>query len=660
MERNAFFYDVSAADWQECRDDGISFTEMEQVPVHFVVNRPKFLGGSRTNMIWCPRHKTYEEVAAQERHTLATTEGCEFNGLFGYVDFDDEERPFNCDILIRSRSLYNERANNVTIFADIARINCPDTRDTVTGERTHIPRTRQYKVESLSVMLTDGKISPQDKLQKLPLSAAKLALPMLKKAVEKKSHDVKLPSSIKGDVFPSTESLLSSFLYCPYDMNLGLLREYLKGLPDLREMSSENIFLNLCQFFHLEADEELRQIYDNNPLALPILFVLGVLGVKDKELSKPFLKFNSFLVDSVAAGMKNIIGYSSITNLTTGFPADFYEETEKLQGFLEQRATNYETWHPLLFYCHYLLRRRGEQALAKELLKLNENWQSRLWNSLRLFFHHFPEFTQDFKDRVVLEGLTLDVHNAMVRIINQKKLAWPEFTYSEKEKGYECEIGGYEFHLINNSETYYSLMRELGIGNVVQSTLPDSGILRVAVLKDGKGVACLELHSIAVMKHPSRNPIYDYCLREASLRIAYLHWLKWTGLWENYGPYYEEDYEILQEDVKANPLPKDAGISLYELLNAKETGKGYYLRLYHAFVTAKALCFEVAPPKDYDKTSEMDYLMALFPYGKPIYNAAFAGNAEAKLALSRCYHDGGKYHTLFPVDEKRSAYWRNN
>ena len=90
----------------------------------------------------------------------------------------------------------------------------------------------------------------------------------------------------------------------------------------------------------------------------------------------------------------------------------------------------------------------------------------------------------------------------------------------------------------------------------------------------------------------------------------------------------------------------------------QETSAGYYQRLYHVLMTASPLCSEVTPPCTYDDTSEMAYLMSLLPYGKRIYEAAFAGDSEAQYVLSLCYSDGGKYHTLFPLNKERSEYWK--
>ena len=659
MQKKAFYFDVSAQAWYECGDSLLATADIEQIPVHFLFCRSVRIGGDCKAVIWCPAHSTYEEVSICEEHSLMTVTGCKFNGLFAHVDEAPDGRTPVQDVLVRSRLLYNESTGIVTIFADMATVYFQSIKDRERGEMTYIPRSRQCKVESLSVILRDKKITPQDKIKNIPLVTAKAALTFLKEEGEQLlGHSIKLPSSVNGDVFPSGESILLAFLHHPGDMNLWLLKDYFHSGQDCFGTSSDDNFLDLCHAFHLKPTDYMKTLYDSNPLALPILFVLHILGIKKRELTEPFLTSNTFLGDSVASGLKNVIGYTPLRNVKTGFPTGFIDDEDKIRSLLENRAGWNDTWNPLLFYCHFRLRHEEENTLANHLLELNINWEPRFWRTLRLFFHHFPELPEAIRKKIVTEGLTLEVHNEMVRIINRKKLEWPEFTYSDEERGYECEIDGYCFRLIYNSEQYHSVKQNLDFFSTNRTDLPDCGVVRMAIYKGTKPVAYFELHGIALLMVKNHGSIYDDCLRDASVRVAFLHWLKWTGLWEHYGPYYEEDYEVLQEDVIANPVTKIVGMSLYELLHLPDTPKGYYRELYHVLMTANPLCYEVNPPYVYDEKSEMTYLMSLFPYGKRIYEAAFAGDSEAQHVLSLCYSDGGEYHTLFPMNKDRSNYWK--
>ena len=657
MQKKAFYFDVSIQAWHECEDTLLATADIEQIPVHFLLCRPLPIADDCKVVIWCPAHSTYEMVSTYEEHSLTTETGCKFDGLFVHVDEAVDGHTPVQDVPIRSRLLYNESTGIVTIFADMATVYFQSIKDRECGEMTYIPRSRQYKVESLSVILRDKKITPLDKLKKIPLATAKAALPFLKAEAERISGcSIKLPGSVDRNVFSTGEAILSAFLYQPGDMNLWLLKEYFRNGQYSFGVSPDDNFLDLCHVFHLEPEKYLEFLYDCNPLALPILYVLHMLGITKRELAEPFLKSDTFLGDSVADGLKKVRGY---VNPNTAFPANFFDNEENIRNFLSNRAGASDTWNPLLFYCQYRLRYEKEEDLAEHLLKMNSAWEPRLWRSLRLFFHHYPQLPESIREKVMQEGLTLDVHNEIVRIINQKKLAWPEFTYSEKELAYECEIDGHDFRLIRNSEQYHSVMQNMGFYNTnTLIDLPNNGIVRMAIYKGEKPVAYFELQGIALLMEKSNGSIYRDCIRNASTRTAFLHWLKWTGLSENYGPYYEEDYEILQEDVTVSPVTKNVGMSLYELLNMQETPADYYRRLYHVLMTAKPLCYEVAPPSIYDETSEMAYLMSLFPYGKRIYEAAFAGDSEAQHVLSLCYSDGGEYHTLFPLNKERSEYWK--
>ena len=122
MQRKAFHYNILAKEWRECRDLKVSALDIEKIPVHFVVHYSDCLADDQKDMIWCPSHKTYEEVMSHEEFSLITATGCKFEGLFGYVNSTVGEYASAQDILLRSRLLYNEESGLVTIFSDTATI----------------------------------------------------------------------------------------------------------------------------------------------------------------------------------------------------------------------------------------------------------------------------------------------------------------------------------------------------------------------------------------------------------------------------------------------------------------------------------------------------------------------------------------------------------
>ena len=664
MQGQSFCYDFWKKDWVVCRNPKFSAENPEQVPAHFITQRQKDPSSSLKYMVWCQKHGTYEETATYEEHVLTTTAGCHLTGLFGEaISWIGDGVPGIQDVILRWRLLYCETSGIVTIFKDMARVVFQSRIDRKRDTMAYIPHLRHYRVESLSMKLSERKLTPKDHLREIPLIVANAALEFLRQEAERiYGQRPRLPQSLAGDNFTDGRTRLSAFMQYPFNMNLWLLNRYFDCEGDCMDTFSKSCndaFVQLCHIFHLEPSKYLRNIYDAEPLAVPIIAVLNLLGVRRRELAEPFTHLKIFLGSSVADGLKEFTCGSVLSRCVSnnGFPATFFKDEGKIRSYLEARAGYHDTWNALLFYCHYLCWREDEESLARHLLEMNAKWEPRCQKSLCLFFHYYPDLPASIRDSVLKEGFPVSVHNDMVRIINQKKLDWPEFTYSEEERSYECEIDGYAFRLVYNSETYHSLMKEMGVHQPNYVTLSDNGALRMAIYKNGQAAAYFELHAIAKLKLNSSGFRYEHCLHSASIRMVFLRWLKWTGLWKEYGPYFEEDYEILRENVAVNPLPKGVGLSLYELLHLAETPGGYYLRLYHAFQMAKPLCFEVAVPNVYNEETEMAYLMELFPYGKRLYEAAFAGNGEARYVLSLCYNDGGEYHTLFPPNKERAKYW---
>ena len=139
-----------------------------------------------------------------------------------------------------------------------------------------------------------------------------------------------------------------------------------------------------------------------------------------------------------------------------------------------------------------------------------------------------------------------------------------------------------------------------------------------------------------------------------SLRRAFLHFLKRTGLYEKYAVKRDDDIKILQEKVYANPLKEDKYLDLNEIMNMPYED-GYYIRLCEAFKKTDIHCFKVAMPAEFTETLEKEYLMAVFPYGKQIYDAAFDGNQEAAYALFQFYDDN--YPHLIPANKERAENW---
>ena len=668
MQKKSFYYDFSLKTWHEF-DSCMSFRDIELCPTYIIVKWQEDSDERIHNWIWCPKHHTYEEVDNQQEHTLTTKSGCKFSGLFGVpisqvIDIDGSS-PLQ-DVNVRFRFQYNDTTNVLTIFSDMARVGFQSSKDWERRELSYIPFLRQHPVEIVSIKLADKRIIPEEKLENLPVPIAKAAIAMLiEKVASIYGQPPQIPGSVDNGIFTSGKDMLLAFVEYPYDMNLWPLRKYFYYERDYKDIYSEppkDIFINLCRKLEYEPYNKLRRIYDVNPFALPISCVLSQLGVTDENLVIPFLNLKTFLGDSVPDGLKEVtvisrgLGY----NYKRLYTSLFYKDDNIIRRHIMEKRGFNSPWDSILFYCRYRLYRQGEEALAKYLLKLNNEWEPRFLKTIRLFHEYYPELPTSIKDSVIEEGISVDVHNSMVDIINPKKLAWPEFTYTEEVERYECIIDRYAFCLIRSSEQYRVARGDMWHGNTNESIIPNNGIIRMVIYhslyEKEKPLAYIEINGIVDVWLTNDMSIRTE-LRTASIRIAILHWLKWTGLWKDYGPYHEEDYYYLEEDVAPEPLPKDIGTGLYELLNSSERGDGYYYRLYKRLMKDGPICHEVTPPTEYDDENEMEYLMKLFPYGKKLYEAAFAGNIEAQHVLATLYYNNHDNLPWFPFNKERAEYW---
>ena len=611
-------------------------------------------------MVWCEEHKTYEKAAAWQNGTLKTDAGCQITGLFG----ENISWMENGELPMRWRVSYQEKSRVVFLCMDIAKIVWSSTLDHATGEIISIPRISDYRTEGLSIHMGSEEMVPERNCRDIPLCVADAAIGYMMDAAEIFFGERPiLPQSLESDYFTKGRTRLTAFLHFPFNMNLWLLKVYFsdgKLCKDIFVRAARDPFQRLCHELKLCPTDELRQDYEKEPYALIITSILRCLGIQTYDLVRPFFAFTSLAGDEISDGCKKILGIYNYQRLHENvFPADIFSDDDAVRTMLHSRQGNFGEWIPLMWYCQWLLSQKGEKHLADHLLALNQKWESRFIRFMRIFYNNFPDIPKELRQQIREEGPKLELHNEMIRSINKKKLGLPDFTYSEKQRGYACMIDGYEFRLIRTSEEFHSIMVRLkciGVSSAFPS-LNDDGILRIGVFRKGRALACLILHGIlkAIIGHAGGG-IYQHLLYRSGLRIAILHWLKWTGLHERYGPYYESDYEFLDQEVHAEPLPPETESNLYALLNLPEDEiqSGYYLQLQRALHEARILYHETT--RQEESEDELSHLMQVFPYGVRIFKAALSGNKEAQRALALCY---GKYtyDALLPHDKKRFEYW---
>ena len=668
MQQRAFFYDLASEGWKECMNPNYVMSDMALVPVHQVVLRKKSISAPAQQEVWCAKHHAYELVDKLGERELTTREGCQMQGLLqGGFHWKGGECSKISVSPIRWRVLYYEDIGAVALIQDIPEIWWGRNTDTRTNEVVWVPDLRGFRTEEVTFRFREERIYREKHCQDIPDCVADAALAyMADAAVGEFGQRPSLPANLRKPPFLDDGRLkLEAFLHNPFDMNLYLLKQvfgYGNQAAAIFSRQSKNGFAMLCNSLHLEPSNFLEESYSANPYAPIMIAILQSLGIKQSQLIQPFLAEPQFFGNSFPIVCKEDLGiYDAHHIKQETFSKEFFEDDEKVRAMLLSRRGYRGNANKvsLSFYCQWYLYQTDEEALAHHLLMLQKSWKPHYWHFLESFYHYYPDIPAEIRQRILAEGCSLEMENTMIDAINKRKLNWPDFFYTEEEKQYACRIGDFEFKLIYTSEEFHSLMRIiLSCHPSMFPSLKDDGVLRVAVLKEGRNVACLLVHKIVKTIIHHSGGVYDSAFYEADIRTAVLRWLKWTGLYKKYGPYYESDYEILDQEVEAEPLQESGRNTLYELLHLpeKDIRPGYYLQLKDALAANKILYRSV--PEDKVFFSEYEYLMAAYPYAERIYKAAIAGNAEAQKALAMCYGSSA-YYSLIKYNKERYEYWNN-
>ena len=667
MQRRAFFYDLASESWKECMNPDYVTNDMNLIPVHQIVHRRKSVLTPTQQEVWCAEHNVYEAVDKLGEMELTTKDGCHLQGLLQEgVHWQGDELAKIPVSPIRWRVIYHEDMGAVALIRDTPEIWWGRNTDKRTNEVVWVPDLRGFRTEEVTFRFREERIYREKHCQDIPDCVADAALAyMADAAVDEFGQRPSLPANLHKLPFLDNGRLqLEAFLHNPFDMNLYLLKEvcsYGNKNTAIFSRHSKNGFALICDYLNLKLSDFVKESYAANPYAPIIIAILQALGIKQPQLIQPFLAEPKFFGSSFPIVCKKDLGiYDANYIRQETFSKEFFEDDEAVRTMLLARRgfRSSDNKVHLSFYCQWYLYQTDEETLANHLLDLQKNWEPRYWHFLESFYNYYPDISADMRQKILTEGCGLEVENAMIDAINKRKLNWPDFFYTEEEQRYACKIGDFEFKLIHTSEEFHALMRIiLSCSPLMHPSIKNDGVLRVAVLKAGRNVACLLVHKIVktIIQH-NGGGIYDSSFYEADIRTAVLRWLKWTGLYKKYGPYYESDYEVLDQDVEAEPIQEKAQNNLYVLLHLPEEDirPGYYLQLEAALAENKILYRSV--PEDKEFFSEYEYLMATYPYAERIYKAAIAGNPEAQKALAMCY-GSSEYYSLIKYNKERYEYW---
>ena len=679
MQERIFRFDIPSHDWTECTDEKYGAGDPECVPHFVVVSEQEDTMLPMRQKVWCETHQMYEEVKGWQGDTLTTSAGCRMWGFATEITNLSESAYYSGKPATICWRVSQREDGTVFIGRVTGWISTRRCWEVQREELAEVPYWSLGPSQGLSLRLFPKQIFPQKPSISIPSIVADAALDYLLDAAEAQyGKRPRLPACARSGSFSNGMTRLLAFLDYPFHMALWYYKDFFGSWHQKKTLAEdeENIFPYLCEGLNLQPTEELRTHFERNPLALAVTALLRVFGVKTPSLMDNFMDKETLFGESPAYVLHHKLSQNLFSSPQRGdFSSDLFENDETARSFLKGVEASYYGWEEMLFYCRWRLFKEGEERLAAHLRDMDAHWTPRFLKTVKLFCHNYPDLSAALRDDLLREGLTVEMHNRMIRRVNEKAIGKPDFSYSPEEKRYECRIGDYTFRLIESNTDFRAVLAAAEIygGNNFLNQ-PDNGILRVAMYKNGRAVAVILLSGVSKL-------IYDlhlcgcHELQEASLRIAYLRWMNWTGLYKKHGLFYEEDYPYLTEEVHAEPLESRPS-SLYEMLRLPEEKirHGYYIQLYRMLKEACLQTFLVPsrhPCDEEDKHltrqssllepnsgSEMDYLMRVFPYGERIYKAAFRGVREAQKVLSLCYANG-YYKPLLPKDEERAKYWAN-
>lgn len=691
MEEKVFCRDCKSGEWTEC-----ATTDTPMRPL-VVVYRQEGAGMPMERMIWCEVHKTYEYIEYFSGNHITTKAGCEMEGLpVELLQCERGRAREEAAIAPLYWRVCRKKGGGVFLALYTAEIVMLTQWDAQIGKRTPVPKARLGSFQGGSLQLLPDPKTPivLNSMPSVPSAVADAAIEMLAEDAELRfGKRPVLPSYVHSGRFTDGRKRLTAFLNHPFHIALWLYAgQFLRGNMNYKRAvpkPGEDPFPYLAEALCLAPSKKLREQFEKNPCCLGTIAILRILGVQDEAFCEPFLDSWS-IFGGLPSNILNEMGASPFRPPFKGeYTADVFADREALRALVSNQRGVYQAWDSLIFYCRWRLYRQGEKSLADHLLNMQKKWTPRLMNAVQVFHRCFLDMPEELLEKVLREGLTIDCHNQMICLANEELLGQRPFSYNDEEEGYECRIGEYTFRLIRDYAEFRAMASKVhNIGNWFNAPQLDDGTLRVSMHKHGQPIAIILLHGIARLFCAGSSGTSSEALVAAPTRIAYLRWMKWTGLYKKYEPFYAEDYEILSEDVHAEPLDKRP-TRLREMLSMPQEAfrPGDYLRLYQMLEAANLEHFIMPPRQACD--NEMDYLMQVFPYGEAIYRAAFGTksedspysppgqddlmrhvfpkweepvaqeapkNREAAFVLSLLYGKG--YPPILPKDEERAAYWK--
>ena len=280
---------------------------------------------------------------------------------------------------------------------------------------------------------------------------------------------------------------------------------------------------------------------------IAIAAVLDFVGLTDAELRENFFQLALWGDLSMADWLREVGVTEKKLPSPYAFHKNFFAAPEAISALQQQCWQGNVCLPALRFYSQWVGSKRGEEGLTECLLAVLLGWKAWGRKFLQGFFYHFHILSAGMKARIQQETASRWLHRDMLAEIAEHKASGGRFRYPAEAEIYEDVVDGYEFRLLRSSEEYLAAVFHCrSLVNREAPVLEETGALHFGIFRDGKLVACLELHSVFELFHLISSTEKSQ-LDHALIRIAVLHFLQRHGLAALYGPYLPGDYAYLTE-----------------------------------------------------------------------------------------------------------------
>ena len=648
----AFTYNYEEGKWINCTDTELAKKEIEDIPCTIIVEYkgdtvPDYNTYLNTEYVFCPNHNAMEEVETIFGEQVISYAGCSFSGFIGKAVFylDWYGRKNLCFVPFRWRIFQKQPSLPINIACDILQVK--SCRNGIFKKWLSF----SFSVNFMKNKIHVTKVKDENQIYEWTETDIEIPNVVVNTAIDAMRESTFCACGIKPSVLSQMKGKKKILAYFdrPFDLNVVFLKQFLKEFihdddgNDIFEQifprEQKDNYRVICKLLEIKPPKSLRKAYAFNPYAIVWYMIFRQWGIKDINYLHKF-----FYLD---IGIANMYLHRF-----------YYDRKEKRVT----RDVALMHWLALEFYCKWLLEQKGEKRMLKWLYVTSreESMTQLKWDILFSFSDHHKKLSEEVIQRLLKDGLTDYVHDAISTEVTALAENWEEtkIKYNKIEQTYACKINGYEFKLLLNTK----MLSKLGAAfNNCVATYRDR-ILRhesviVYVMNKEEYLACIELQKGCHIVQASGK--YNRRLNREVNNVCY-YWAKYHHLEIDVDDILPMSPEELNDfdDVTVEPIPYIKAVdemNLEELINleAGKIYKGYYLRLEQLLNNSKK--YPLSAPYWMEFTDEISRLTYLLPEGERIFSAAGNGNTEAMIALGRMYFRG----RVIQQDYEKSLEWLN-